>query len=231
MTSTKYIILGAGPSGLAFAHTLLSRGEKSFILLEKESEPGGLCRSLEVDGAPLDIGGGHFLDVRNKAACNFLFRFMPQNEWNLHSRVATIRLRGYQVDHPLEANLWQLPLVAQVDYLESIARAGCVRNEPVPEFFEDWCHWKFGERIAQEYMLPYNRKLLRIPINDIGTYWLYKLPNVSFRETLLSCLQQKMHGNLPVSAQQNPSIQGERRCHRFANYGIHTRDLYKHHQE
>lgn len=31
--------------------------------------------------------------------------------------------------------------------------------------------------------------------------------------------------------QQNPSIQDQRRWHRFANHGICTRDLYKHHQE
>ncbi len=61
---TKFLILGAGPSGLSFAESLLRNGESDFVLIEKEREPGGLCRSKEVDGAPLDICGGHFLDVR-----------------------------------------------------------------------------------------------------------------------------------------------------------------------
>lgn len=198
MKNIKYLILGAGPSSLAFAHSLLDQGEDSFVILEKEAEPGGLCRSTDVDGAPLDIGGGHFLDVRNKQACDFLFRFMPEDEWVLHTRIAKIRLRGTEVDHPLEANLWQLPVEAQADYLESIAQAGSVSQAPMPEAFEDWCRWKFGELIANEYMLPYNRKIWRMPINELGTYWLYKLPNVSFRETLMSCLQRKMHGELPA---------------------------------
>ena len=81
MIDIKYLILGAGPSSLAFAHSLLEQGEDSFVILEKESDPGGLCRSADVDGAPVDIGGGHFLDVRNKPVCEFLFRFMPENEW------------------------------------------------------------------------------------------------------------------------------------------------------
>lgn len=38
-------------------------------------------------------------------------------------------------------------------------------------------------------------------------------------------------GQPHVSAQQNTSIQSGHRCHRFAIYGIYTRDLYKHHQE
>lgn len=194
----KYLILGAGPSGLAFAHTLLASGETSFVVLEKETEPGGLCRSTEVDGAPLDIGGGHFLDVRNQAALGLLFRFMPASEWNRHTRVAKIRLHGQETDHPLEANLWQLPVADQADYLESIARAGCVRGDKMPLAFEDWCRWKFGLKIADTYMLPYNRKLWRMPLNLLGTYWLHKLPDVSFRETLLSCLQRQMHGSLPA---------------------------------
>ena len=46
----KYLILGAGPAGLSFANGLKQSGENDFIVLEKESEAGGLCRSKNVDG-------------------------------------------------------------------------------------------------------------------------------------------------------------------------------------
>ena len=198
MTRVKFLVLGAGPSGLAFAHTLLAQGEDSFLVLEKEAEPGGLCRSQDVDGSPLDIGGGHFLDVRRKEVLDLLFRFMPESEWERFDRVAKVRLRGVEVDHPLEGNLWQLPVEAQADFLESIARAGAVAGAPMPETFEDWIRWKLGDRIAEEYMLPYNRKIWSMDLNRLGTYWLYKLPNVSFRETLMSCLKRQAEGSLPA---------------------------------
>ena len=38
----KYLILGAGPSGLTFANTLLDAGETDFLVIEKESDAGGL---------------------------------------------------------------------------------------------------------------------------------------------------------------------------------------------
>jgi cation diffusion facilitator CzcD-associated flavoprotein CzcO len=38
----KYLIIGAGPAGLAFAATLKMAGETSFAVLEKEDEAGGL---------------------------------------------------------------------------------------------------------------------------------------------------------------------------------------------
>jgi protoporphyrinogen oxidase len=199
---TKYLILGAGPSGLTFAHSLIEHGvpQNQVLLIEKEAAVGGLCRSEQVDGTPLDIGGGHFLDTKNGAALRFLLRFMPEHEWNTFSRVSKIRLRGREIDYPLEANLWQLTKSDQVDYLEAIAQAGSVRGEPMPEAFSDWIAWKLGARIAQDYMLPYNRKLWSMDLNELGTYWLHKLPDVSFRETLRSCLDASPLGTLPAHA-------------------------------
>jgi protoporphyrinogen oxidase len=196
----KYIILGGGPSGLSLAHSLIDNGvpRGQVLLIEKETVVGGLCRSEQVDGYPLDIGGGHFLDVSKKEVLEFLFRFMPENEWNTFERISKIRLRLQEIDHPLEANLWQFSKADQVDYLESIARAGCVRGELMPDAFADWVLWKLGERIANEYMLPYNRKIWSMDPNELGTYWLYKLPDVSFRDTLRSCLEGRPFGALPA---------------------------------
>jgi hypothetical protein len=37
-----------------------------------------------------------------------------------------------------------------------------------------------------------------MPLSSLGTYWLYKLPDVSFRDTLRSCLEGKPFGALPA---------------------------------
>lgn len=200
MKKYKYIILGAGPSGLTFAHSLLYGGisPENILILEQEKEPGGLCRSCWIDGAPLDIGGGHFLDTRNQKALDFLFQFMPLEEWNTFTRISKIHLHNYEIDYPLEANLWQLSLEQQINYLESIAQAGCVQGKPMPDTFDEWIIWKLGLNIAQNYMIPYNTKIFSLPLNLLGTYWLYKLPDVSFRETLLSCITKKRYNKYPA---------------------------------
>lgn len=197
----KYLILGAGPAGLSFANRLLEKGEKDFLVLEKEAEAGGLCRSREVDGSPLDIGGGHFLDVRRPEVNEFLFRFMPEKEWDLYERDSRIDIDGEAIGHPMEANIWQLSLEKQVAYLKSIAVAGCNIGKEMPEEFVEWIYWKLGDRIAEDYMLPYNRKMFGEELKNLGTYWLSKLPNVSFEETLLSCLTKKAYGTQPGHAQ------------------------------
>jgi protoporphyrinogen oxidase len=196
----EFVILGGGPTGLSVARTLIDLGvpSSSVLVLERESEPGGLCRSKIVDGYPVDIGGGHFLDTRNETALEFLFRFMPESEWNKFTRNSQIDLAGLMIDYPLEANLWQLPLDRQVDYLESIAKAGVVSGEEMPKDFESWVRWKFGTAIAEDYMLPYNRKIWSMDLDLLGIYWLYKLPDVSFRDTLKSCLASRPEGSLPA---------------------------------
>lgn len=200
MGNIKYLILGAGPSGLTFANCLKNNNETDFLVLEAENEAGGLCRSTMVDGSPLDIGGGHFLDVRQKEVCDFLFLFMPESEWNLFERNTCIDLKGTLVGHPLEANIWQLSQEEQIEYLKSIAVAGCNLGEKMPEKFVDWIYWKLGSKIASDYMIPYNSKMFGDDLNTLGVYWLNKLPDVSFEETLLSCLNRKPYGRQPGHA-------------------------------
>lgn len=193
----KYLIIGAGPAGLTFANYLKQKGENSFLVLEKENEAGGLCRSQMVNGFSLDIGGGHFLDTRNTIVTKFLFRFMPEIEWNRFIRDSRIAINNTIINSPIEANIWQMEIEDQIEYLKSIAIAGCNLNIPKPENFIDWIYWKLGEKIAKEYMIPYNIKMFSQDIDKLGTYWLEKLPNVSFEQTILSCLERRAYGTQP----------------------------------
>ena len=197
----KYLILGAGPAGLTVANRLKQVGVSNFLVLEKENEAGGLCRSKDIDGSAFDIGGGHFLDVRRPNVNAFLFGFMPEKEWDKYDRDSRIVVNGNVVNHPIEANIWQMKLEDQVEYLKSIAVAGCNVGAQMPEDFVDWIYWKLGSKVAEDYMIPYNQKMFGKELNQLGTYWLEKLQNVSFEETLLSCLTKKAYGTQPGHTQ------------------------------
>ena len=200
MTKPKIAIIGAGPAGLTLANALLRGGERDFVVLERESEVGGLCRSAIVDGSPLDIGGGHFLDVRRPRVTDFLFSFMPEAEWDRYERDSRISIHGQMIGSPFEANIWQLDEAHQERYLRDIAEAGCNRGEPCPVQFVDWIYWKLGKGIAEDYMLPYNRKMFGDDLNQLGTYWLEKLPSVSYEDTLRSCREHRPYAIQPGHA-------------------------------
>lgn len=197
----KFLILGAGPAGLTCASFLKKHGVSDFLVVEKEAEAGGLCRSVTFDGGPVDFGGGHILDVRRKNVLDFIFSYLPEREWNRFRRNTRIRIGNQEVGYPLESHIWQFPEELQIEYLESIARAGSVQGTPMPEAFSEWIYWKLGGKIAESYMLPYNRKIFSCNLDDLGTYWLYKLPDVSFREVLTSCLRHEPFGTLPGHAE------------------------------
>ena len=71
----------------------------------------------------------------------------------------------------------------------------------MPEKFIDWIYWKLGDCIAEDYMIPYNQKMFGENLNQLGTYWLEKLPNVSYEETKLSCENHRPYGTQPGHAQ------------------------------
>jgi len=196
----KFLILGAGPSGLTFANKLLEAGESDFLVIEKEDTAGGLCRSEEVDGSPFDIGGGHFLDVKKPEVTDFMFSFLPEEEWDRYERDSQIDLYGDMIGSPIEANIWQLPSEKQKKYLDSIAVAGCNQGADKPEKFTEWIEWKLGKKISEDYMIPYNQKMFGEDLDLLGTYWLEKLPNVSYEETKLSCENHKPYGSQPGHA-------------------------------
>ena len=56
MTRVEGLVVGAGPSGLALAYGL----QGDTLVLEKEDTVGGLCRSIQHNGAVFDIGGHSF---------------------------------------------------------------------------------------------------------------------------------------------------------------------------
>ncbi|MGZ4118752.1 MAG: NAD(P)-binding protein, partial [Bacteroidia bacterium] len=47
MEKVKYLIVGTGVSGLSFANFI---GSKDYLILEKDSTPGGYCKTIIKDG-------------------------------------------------------------------------------------------------------------------------------------------------------------------------------------
>ncbi|NLJ45510.1 MAG: NAD(P)-binding protein, partial [Treponema sp.] len=49
-------ILGAGAAGLSLACRLVDSGFRSVTVLERESEPGGKCRTFRAEGGNWELG-------------------------------------------------------------------------------------------------------------------------------------------------------------------------------
>lgn len=188
----RFLIIGAGISGLTIARLLQMSGENSFIIFEAEKVPGGLCRSQVVGSHTLDLGGGHFLCSKYPEVYQFIFSHLPKTEFNFFNRISKIKLSdSLSVDYPLELNLWQIPSEEHSAYLDSLLQSGESKSLPEPLDFESWIKWKFGEKISDTYMLPYNKKIWGIGLSELDTDWLGKIPRVSPLSVLESFNKQK----------------------------------------
>src|SRR5262249_29878205 len=159
-------------------------------ILEKATQAGGLCRSRNVRGHVLDIGGGHFLCSKYPEVYEFIFDHLPRSEFNTFERVSKITLHGSVIDYPIEYSLWQLPRERQTDYLIDCIKASLASGRTPPENFEEWVRWKLGDAIADNYMVPYNRKLWGCEPSELDTDWLAKLPSNDVRRIVEACLDK-----------------------------------------
>lgn len=191
----EYIIIGAGITGLTLCKKFREAGISNILVLEADKRVGGLCKTEEIDGHQLDIGGGHFFHTKHPEVFDYIFSLLPEKEFRYHKRVSKIELEGITIDYPVESNIWQLPLEYQIRYLISVVRNGESQNKPVPQNYEEWIRWKLGDEICDNYMIPYNKKLWGVRPNQMDCDWLYKIPQVNVEEILKYSLERRADVN------------------------------------
>lgn len=183
-----YAIIGGGITGIAAGRRLQQLGNNDFVILEGHSKTGGLCRTEVVSGHYLDIGGGHVLHSKYPETLEWIFEHIPITEFNKYNTKVLIDLEGHPVEFPIELNLWQLPVDLQVDYLYSYLNKS---NKDIKyENFESWIRNYLGDKIADNYMIPYNKKLWCMDISKLNTEWLVKIPKTDVKLILRSIIER-----------------------------------------
>lgn len=190
-----YLIIGAGVTGITLCKKLREKGIENIAVLEAGSEVGGLCKTKNIDGNILDIGGGHFFHTKHQEIFDYIFKYLPKEEFNYYKRVSKIEIENATIDYPIESNIWQLPMKKQVDYIISVIRNGEAAGTAEPHNYEEWIRWKLGNKICDNYMIPYNEKLWGVSPSEMDIDWLYKIPRVDVEEVLQYCLERRQDVN------------------------------------
>lgn len=186
-----YLIIGAGVTGITLCKKLKESGINNVIVLEAQAQAGGLCTTQNINGHQLDVGGGHFFHTKHQEIFDYVFKYIPESEFNYINRVSKLKMGETTIDYPLESNLWQLPQDEQIDYLISVIRNGESLGMPEPHNYEEWIRWKLGNKICDNYMIPYNTKLWGVAPSEMDVDWLYKIPRVDVAEVLKYSIERK----------------------------------------
>lgn len=160
MNKVKYLIIGAGISGLAFA---AQKKKDDYILLERDETPGGLCRSFRDKGFIWDVAG-HFFHFHSIETKQYYETLMKDRTQCTAVKCAKVYYADRYMDAPFQYNIHQLPLDEFLECLTGLYYADCPEGN-IP--FETFVRKKFGEGIANKFLIPYNEKLYACKMNDL----------------------------------------------------------------
>jgi UDP-galactopyranose mutase len=177
----RHLVIGAGPTGLAAAHELGQGAARSdTLLVEREQQVGGWCRSVEQDGFTFDCAG-HIMFSADAYVLD-LYRQLLGDNVHWQNREAWVWSHGTYTRYPFQGSLHGLPprvlkecLVGAIE-----ARFGPLKGEPgaavppsgPPANFEEFIHRVWGDGIARHFATPYNEKLWAVPLAEMETSWL-----------------------------------------------------------
>ena len=155
MLHTRYLIVGAGITGLAFANFI---EDDDYLLLERDAEIGGWCKTEIRDGFVWDYSG-HFFHFRRPEIEQYLRDRMPPDEVVTVVKDSRILYGDRLVDFPFQKNIHQLPPDEFVECLYDLYFREESQGEASADSFAGMLYEKFGRGIAEKFLIPYNEKL------------------------------------------------------------------------
>jgi protoporphyrinogen oxidase len=183
--AARVVILGAGLTGLSTAHHL---GRAAAVLVERESEVGGLARTHTEEGFTFDCTG-HLLHLRDERVRSLVDRLLP-GALARHERRALVFSKEVYTAYPFQANLHGLPLEVVKECVAGFIEAQIARErDGDPDLdritFRRWVETVFGRGIADHFLIPYNTKLWRTDLDEIECGWVsWSIPRPTLREIL-----------------------------------------------
>ena len=183
----KIAVIGAGISGLAFAKYAKVRGESCDVkVFEKSNSIGGIAKVKDFNNKiPYHMIGGHCFNSKYPHVMDFVFdHVLPENEWRKVNRQASILFKGNSIGYPIEYSIKDIFKFDEQLALDIVKDFYSASKEPATNL-ADWFKNNFGTTLANEYFIPYNRKIWGTEPCDMTADWVAdKLPMPNDMEIL-----------------------------------------------
>ena len=170
---SRVAVLGCGWAGVLASLRVKTLHPSTDVVCIGE-DLGGLLRSASVGGYLFDIGGTHVVFSKDPAVLNGILSL--GGEWTRKARRAYISLNGYLLPYPFENGIYVLPPEQRARYGHSIISAlleNARHGERKPANLRDWIVNTFGREVAEDYLIPYNEKIWKRPVDQISADWVY----------------------------------------------------------
>ena len=159
MITTKNLIIGAGISGLTFANYC---GD-DYIIVEKENEVGGYCKTFKREDYVWDYAG-HFFHFKTEEFKNKFLDKMSKDDIVYNDKCTKILYKGKFIDFPFQTNIHQLDKEEFIDCLYDLFNK---EEKESYDNFLDMLYGKFGKSIVEKFLKPYNEKLYATDLKNL----------------------------------------------------------------
>ena len=112
MLNVENLIIGAGISGLTFA----ANCKEDYLIVEKESSVGGLCRTFYEGDFIWDFAG-HFFHFASSEIKSFFESEISEDDMVKCLKCTDINYYNNIIDYPFQMNIHQLPKSEFIDCL------------------------------------------------------------------------------------------------------------------
>jgi protoporphyrinogen oxidase len=166
----RVVVLGGGLTGLVAAERLAAAGIAATVV-ERDSEPGGACRSLRCGEFTFDYTG-HLLHVGRDETASYLESLGAWSQLKVWERKAAIVVGDHITPYPIQIHTHRLAPDVRRDCLVGFIRAWAVHEKASdPATFREWVLARFGDGLARHFFFPYNRKLYRAEPEELSLDW------------------------------------------------------------
>lgn len=187
----KVIILGGGLAGISLAYFLQDRPNIASInILEKENEPGGLCRSFQHNGITVDIGP-HIFFSKDKETLNFMLTLLEDNKHELRRSNRILHKERF-VQYPFENDLSKLDADERTKCVDAFLH-NPYRDYPAGNMLQFFLK-TFGEGITNLYLRPYNEKIWKFDPAFMDTQMVERIPRPPDEDILRSAAGETIDG-------------------------------------
>ncbi len=185
MENNRTVIIGAGPAGLTAAYELKKFGKDS-VILEADTQVGGISKTVCYEGNRFDIGGHRFFS--KVPYINQVWDEILEEEFLTRDRLSRILYNKHFFDYPLKPvnALLGLGLVDAASVILSYGKTKFLTWPKKPdENFEQWVINRFGYKLYEIFFKTYTEKVWGIPCKSISADWAsQRIKNFSLGEAI-----------------------------------------------
>ncbi len=179
----EILVLGGGVAGISAAWHARKMGREA-VIFEAKERWGGLLDNFKLGGFRFD-SGVHFAFSSNEE-----YRAVLElTDYIIHRPEPYNFEQGRWLKHPVQNNLYPLPVEEKVEAIKSFIERPDQSSDPD---YRRWLAEQFGEVIAARFPARYTEKYWTVPAKDLSADWIgNRLYRPSLEEVLFGAMTDR----------------------------------------